>query len=171
MVHKYSNIPQIPERTCKACGSSLRAHFKITHEAAVALKGMTLTRAKAYLANVLNHKEIIPFRRYRYGISRHAQVKQFHHVTQGAWPVKSTQYLIDLLKNAEANAVVKQLDTDRLKITHIQVNKAPKTHRRTYRAHGRITAYKGNPCHIEMILTEKPKKVQKGKVKPTKAEN
>ena len=160
---------------------------------------MTLNRAKAYLANVLDHKEIIPFRRYRYGISRHAQVHQFHvsfyfslispsnpcvfstqfpasylyniaqHVTQGAWPVKSTQYLIDLLKNAEANAVVKQLDTDRLQITHIQVNKAPKTHRRTYRAHGRITAYKGNPCHIEMILTEKPKKVQKGKVKPTKA--
>ena len=98
-------------------------------------------------------------------------LRSTQHVTQGAWPVKSTQYLIDLLKNAEANAVVKQLDTDRLKITHIQVNKAPKTHRRTYRAHGRITAYKGNPCHIEMILTEKPKKVQKGKVKPTKAEN
>ena len=63
---------------CKARGDNLRVHFKLTHEAAVALKGMTLVRAKKYLNNVLNHKEIIPFRRYRYGVSRHAQVHAFH---------------------------------------------------------------------------------------------
>jgi len=169
MVHSYARIPQNPEKCCKARGDNLRVHFKLTHEAAVALKGMTLVRAKKYLNNVLNHKEIIPFRRYRYGVSRHAQVHAFHHVTQGCWPAKSCQYLLDLLKNAEANAEVKQLDTERLKITHIQVNKAAKTHRRTYRAHGRVTAYKGSPCHIEMILTEMAKKVRQGKVKPTKA--
>ena len=32
----------------------------------------------------------------------------------------------------------KQLDADKLKITHIAVQKAAKTRRRTYRAHGRI---------------------------------
>jgi large subunit ribosomal protein L17e len=49
---------------------------------------------------------------------------------------------------------VKGLDPDFLKITHIQVNKAQKQRRRTYRAHGRINAYMANPCHIELILTE-----------------
>eukprot|EP01050_Picozoa_sp_SAG11_P031474 SAG11_NODE_9792_length_880_cov_1.128041_2_plen_91_part_00 len=49
---------------------------------------------------------------------------------------------------------VKGLDSDLLKITHIQVNKAQKQRRRTYRAHGRINAYMANPCHIELILTE-----------------
>eukprot|EP01052_Picozoa_sp_SAG31_P062274 SAG31_NODE_21264_length_553_cov_1.799559_1_plen_99_part_10 len=49
---------------------------------------------------------------------------------------------------------VKGLDPDYLKITHIQVNKAVKQRRRTYRAHGRINAYMANPVHIELILTE-----------------
>ena len=33
---------------------------------------------------------------------------------------------------------MKGLDVDALHITHIQVNRAPKQRRRTYRAHGRI---------------------------------
>lgn len=37
-------------------------------------------------------------------------------------------------------------------IRNIVVNQAPKTHRRTYRAHGRINPYKGSPSHIEILL-------------------
>ncbi|CAF5189656.1 unnamed protein product, partial [Rotaria sp. Silwood1] len=40
-------------------------------------------------------------------------------------------------------------------IDHIQVNRAPKIRRRTYRAHGRINPYQSSPCHIELILSEK----------------
>ncbi len=43
-----------------------------------------------------------------------------------------------LLRNAESNAEVKMLNTDALVIEHIQVNRAAKMRRRTYRAHGRI---------------------------------
>jgi large subunit ribosomal protein L17e len=56
------------------------------------------------------------------------------------WPVKSASFLIDLLKNAEANADTKGLDTSTLVVKHIQVNQAPKQRRRTYRAHGRVCA-------------------------------
>ena len=45
--------------------------------------------------------------------------------------------------------------------TYIQVNKAPKMRRRTYRAHGRINPFMSSPCHIEMILTEKEQVVAK----------
>ncbi|VFV30575.1 Hypothetical predicted protein [Lynx pardinus] len=55
----------------------------------------------------------------------------------------------------------KGLDVDSLVIEHIQVNKAPKMRRRTYRAHGRINPYMSSPCHIEMILTEKEQIVPK----------
>ena len=37
----------------------------------------------------------------------------------------------------------------------IQVNRAPKMRRRTYRAHGRINPYMSSPCHIELTLAEK----------------
>lgn len=65
------------------------------------------------------------------------QAKQWS-VTQGRWPKKSAEFLLQLLKNAESNADNKSLDADRLVIDHIQVNRAPKMRRRTYRAHGRI---------------------------------
>ena len=59
-------------------------------------------------------------------------------VTRARWPVKSAKHLITLLKNAEANADTRGLDTSNLIIKHIQVNQAPKQRRRTYRAHGRV---------------------------------
>ena len=77
-------------------------------------------------------------------------------------PIKSAEFLLGLLKNAEANADGKGLDTGNLVVKHIQVNQAPKQRRRTYRAHGRINPYMSNPCHIEMILTEAEEEVKKG---------
>lgn len=41
------------------------------------------------------------------------------------------------------------------------MNQAPKQRRRTYRAHGRINPYMSNPCHIEIIVAEAEKHVQK----------
>lgn len=63
--------------------------------------------------------------------------KQFG-VSKARWPVKSAEHIIDLLKNAEANADGKGLDTSALIVKRIQVNQAPKGRRRTYRAHGRV---------------------------------
>lgn len=59
-------------------------------------------------------------------------------MTQGRWPEKSAEFLLQLLRNAESNADIKGLDVDRLFVEHIQVNRAPCLRRRTYRAHGRI---------------------------------
>ena len=39
--------------------------------------------------------------------------------------MKSAEFLLQLLKNAESNADVKGLDVDSLVIDHIQVNRAP----------------------------------------------
>jgi len=63
-------------------------------------------------------------------------------VSKARWPVKSAEILIGLLKNAEANADTKGLDTSNLIIKHIQVNQAPKQRRRTYRAHGRVCTHR-----------------------------
>ena len=87
--------------------------------------------------------------------------KQFG-VSRARHPVKSAEFLLGLLKNAEANADTKGLDTSNLIVKHIQVNQAPKQRRRTYRAHGRINPYMSNPCHVEMILTEAAEEVKKG---------
>ena len=79
-------------------------------------------------------------RRYAGSTGRCAQVKAFG-ATKGRWPVKSAEFLLGLLKNAEANADTKGLDTSNLIVKHIQVNQAPKQRRRTYRAHGRVSCH------------------------------
>ena len=74
----------------------------------------------------------------RISFFRFSTAQQFG-TDKARWPVKSAEFLLSLLKNAEANADTKGLDTSNLIIKHIQVNQAPKQRRRTYRAHGRVS--------------------------------
>jgi len=153
---RYARDPENPSKSCKARGANLRVHYKNTRETAKAIKGMALRRATRFLKNVIDLKEIVPFRRYVGGPGRHAQAKAWNASgSQGRWPKKSAEFMLSLLKNAESNADYKGLDVDHLVIDHIQVNRATQMRRRTYRAHGRINAYMSSPCHIEVILTEK----------------
>merc|ERR1739842_114446 len=89
-----------------------------------------------------------------------------HGTAQGRWPLKSAEFLLHLLKNAESNAEYKGLDADHLVIEHIQVNRAPKMRRRTYGAHGRINPYMSSPCHIEICLVEKEQAFSKKEEQP-----
>ncbi|KAF5621181.1 60S ribosomal protein L17 [Fusarium sp. NRRL 52700] len=165
---RYAATEIQSSKSARARGAYLRVSFKNTRETAQAINGWKLQRAVTFLENVKEHKEAVPMRRYAGSTGRTAQGttqpilarKQFG-VSKARWPVKSAEFLLGLLKNAEANADAKGLDTGALIVKHIQVNQAPKQRRRTYRAHGRINPYMSNPCHIELILTEGEEVVQK----------
>ncbi|RMY68520.1 hypothetical protein D0863_07061 [Hortaea werneckii] len=147
-------------KSARARGSYLRVSYKNTRETAQAINGWKLERAVTFLENVKEHREAVPMRRYAGSTGRTAQGKQWG-VSKARWPIKSAEFLLSLLKNAEANADTKGLDTSNLIVKHIQVNQSPKQRRRTYRAHGRINPYMSNPSHIELILTEGEEVVQK----------
>lgn len=142
------------EKVSIARASNVKVHFKNTREVAHSIKGLNLNRAKQYLQNVIKKIEIIPFVRYRYGVGRKSQLKKFK-ATSGRWPVKSAKNIFQVLKNAEANANEKGLDLNSLYIKKIEIHKAMKGHRRTFRAHGRVNAFSSHPCHIELWLIEK----------------
>ncbi|CAD6186232.1 unnamed protein product [Caenorhabditis auriculariae] len=141
----YSRAPENSTKSCKARGSDLRVHFKNTYETAMAIR---------------DQKELVPFFKFNGGVGRKAQAKHWN-TTQGRWPTKSADFVLDLLKNAESNAEYKGLDVDHLVVDHINVQRAAKMRRRTYRAHGRINPYMSSPCHIEVILAEKEDVVSK----------
>lgn len=157
---RYAATPANPAKSASARGSYLRVSFKNTRETAQAINGWKLEKAQKYLDQVLDHQRAIPFRRYASSIGRTAQGKEFG-VTKARWPAKSVNFVKDLLRNAQANAEAKGLDSSKLVISHIQVNHAPKQRRRTYRAHGRINAYQSTPSHIELTLTEEDEVVEK----------
>merc|ERR1712072_1108669 len=162
MVKEYARAPTDAATSCKAKGSDLRVHFKNTRETAMAIKNMSLDKAKKYLEDVIDKKRAVPFRRYCGGVGRTAQAAPAGSTNgQARWPKKSCEFILGLLRNAEANAEMKDLDVDKLFVSHIQVNKAVQQRRRTYRAHGRINPYMSSPCHIEMILSQQEVNVKK----------
>ena len=90
-----SNVTQLALSSvaCKARGSYLRVHFKVrtrtrtptnriepmsqnTRETAKAIKGMHIRKAYRYLKDVMEKKQIVPFRRFNGGVGRKAQVKR-----------------------------------------------------------------------------------------------
>lgn len=79
--YAYDN-PALLEKSSKSRGAYLRVHFKNTRETAAAVSGMKLSKAYAYLANVQEHKQCIPFRRFNGGVGRTQQASEFK-TTQG----------------------------------------------------------------------------------------
>lgn len=159
---RYAAHSVNPAKLASARGAYLRVSFKNTRETVQAVKGWNVEKALKYYDQVLAHERAIPFRRFAGLIGRTAQGKEFG-VQRARWPAKSVKHVVALIKNAQANAEAKGLDAERLTISHIQVNQAPKQRRRTFRAHGRINAYQSLPSHIELILVEQDEVVPRAK--------
>ena len=155
-----------PAKSAKARASHMRVSFKNTRETAMNISGWNVEKAQKYLDQVLEGQRAVPFRRFNKSMGLSQQGKEWG-VTKARWPVKSVNYIKGILGNAVANAETKGLDLSKLTISHIQVNRAPKHRRRTYRAHGRINLYQSSPCHIEVILSEEPEAVEKPKDEKT----
>ena len=123
---------------------------------------MLLTKAEAYLKDVLEHKKCIPFSRFDHSMGRCSSAIQFG-LTKGRFPEKSVKLMLNLLQNARANAEVKKLNVEKLAIKNVLVNQAVEGRRRTYRAHGSINKYCSSNCHIEIFCEEVKEKVKKEK--------
>lgn len=159
---KYAREPEDTQKSAKARGSDLRISFKNMRETCHMLKGKSLADAEQYLKDVLAMKRCVVFRRFCGGVGRTAQAKSEGSTNgQGRWPKKAAEALLGLLGNARSNAETKGLDLENLFVSHVQCNKAIPQRRRTYRAHGRINPYMSNPCHVELIVSEKVEAVKR----------
>ncbi|KAH7816850.1 putative 60S ribosomal protein L17-2 [Monocercomonoides exilis] len=154
------NYRNVKEKVAKAKGNDVTIHFKQAREIAGVLRHMKLKRAKQFLCHVIQHKEAVPFRRYKYGIGHNPQGKAWKW-SQSGFPVKASRVFLELIRNCESNAKKNNLNVRNCAIAHIKVNKARIHSRRMYRAHGRINRFNKTPCHIEMIMTEKGISVQR----------
>ena len=131
---------------------------------------MLLNKAEEYLKDVLEHKRCIPFSRYDHSIGRCSAAIQFG-LTKGRYPEKSVRIMLNLLKNAKANAETKKLNIEKTIIKNVLVNHATEGRRRTYRAHGSINAYCSSNCHVDTICEELKEPVKKEKKAEDKKEN
>ena len=123
---------------------------KHAREIAVAIKGLSLEKARDYLLSVVELKRSIPFRRYKNQVGHRTDPG----VMSGRYPQKAATEILKLLDNLESNAEYKGIDLDRLKIINATVHKGRLIKRFIPRAMGRATPKNNVLTHVELVAQE-----------------
>ncbi len=148
MTH-YSTVSD-PATTARAYGRDLPVSPKSGRNVARAIKGMPVSRAKDYLADVTELKAHVPF------VVRKRKIAHRKGAGNGPgkWPVKTAKHFLKVLESAEANAEYKGLDKDLLVITHASAYQGTVIKGYTPRAQGRATPHFDRLCNFEVIVTQ-----------------
>ena len=123
---------------------------KHAREVAVAIKGLSIEKARDFLLAVINQKRAVPFRRYKNQVGHKADPG----VMSGRYPQKTAKEFIKVLDNLESNAEYKGMDLDRLKIVNATVHKGDIVKRFIPRAMGRATPKNNVLTHVELVAQE-----------------
>lgn len=138
-------------RSSRAMGTELHISPKATREICRSLRGMRAKSAETFLEDVIAMKRAVPFRRYRRNVAhRHGLVG----ADAGRYPQKSAKAVLEVLKNAMANAEYKGLESESLRIYHVGTLKGRTIRGWMPRAMGRATPKNTETVSVEMILTE-----------------
>ena len=123
---------------------------KHAREIAVAIKGMSIEKARDYLQDVVELKRAVAFRRYNNEVGH----KSDTGIMSGRYPQKAANEFIKLLDNLESNAEYRGMDLDRLRIVNATVHKGRKIERFIPRAMGRATPKIDILTHVELVAQE-----------------
>jgi large subunit ribosomal protein L22 len=123
---------------------------KHAREVAVAVKGLSIEKARDFLQAVINKERAVAFRRFKNQVGH----KSDPGMMSGRYPQKTAKEFIKVLDNLESNAEYKGMDLDRLKIINATVHKGVIIKRFTPRAMGRATAKNDVLTHVELVAQE-----------------
>ena len=123
---------------------------KHAREVAVAIKGLSIERARDYLQSVINKQRAVPFGRYKNQVGHRSDPGMM----SGRYPQKTAKEFIKVLDNLESNAEYKGMDLDRLKIINATVHKGVVVKRFIPRAMGRATPKNNVLTHVELVAQE-----------------
>lgn len=130
------------ENCAQAMGVGLPISYKQSLMVTQAIRGLPLAKAKRVLEDALDMKRPIPFTRFTNGLGHKPGM------AAGRFCVKASGKILDVLKNAEANAQFKGLSTGNLIVRHVCAKKGPNTLR--YGRHHRMA----KRTHVEVVLEE-----------------
>ena len=123
---------------------------KHAREVAVAIKGLSIEKARDYLQAVIRKDRAVAFRRFKNQVGH----KSDPGMMSGRYPQKTAKEFIKVLDNLESNAEYKGMDLDRLKIINATVHKGVIIKRFIPRAMGRATPKNNVLTHVELIAQE-----------------
>lgn len=147
----YSIMGIDPDKTAKASGREINISHKHAREICKEIKGKLLDDAVKYLEEVAKKKKSVPFRRFHKKIGHRSDLVGWH---TGRYPVKASEEIIKILKNAENNAEFKGLEVDRLLIVHAAAQKGRPLKRIFPRAFGSSSPKVNTLTHVEIVVEE-----------------
>jgi large subunit ribosomal protein L22 len=125
---------------------------KHAREIALAIRGMSIEKAREFLENVIAKRIAVPYRRYNNEVAHRSNIRDGFF--SGRFPKKAAGEFLRLLDNLESNGEYKGMDLDRLKIISSVVHKGTKLERFTPRAMGRSSPKIDTLIHVELVAQE-----------------
>ena len=132
----------------RAVGISLTISTKNSVEICNALRRTYISKAYKVLDDLIALKTAVKFRRFNLNVG-HRRGK----IGPGRFPINAATEIKKIIRNAETNAQQKGLNSDELFITHICAHMASRPMR-----YGRQSGQQTKRTHVEVVLTEMPKK-------------
>ena len=150
--YSYKVPEERRDKIARAYGKELRISYRYAVEMCREIKGKRLEDAKRFLQDIIRMKRPLPLRRYKKGVAHRSELEGWY---AGRYPVKVAKVFLEILKNAEANAAYKGLDTKKLYILHAAAMKGVKIVKWIPRAFGRASPHVEQTVNLEIILEEK----------------
>lgn len=140
-----------PETTAKAMLRERHMSNKHSKEVAREIKGRTVGDAKAYLQDVIDEVQSVPFKSHNAGAGHRSDVDGWD---AGKYPEKVSGEFLDLLENVEANADHQGFDGESMEIVHIAAHKVGESVGRKPRAMGRASSWNTPQVDVEIVVEE-----------------
>ena len=125
---------------------------KHAREVALAIRGMSIEKAREFLESVIAKQIAVPYRRYNNEVAHRSNIRDGFFA--GRFPKKTAMEFLKLLDNLESNGEYKGMDLDRLKIVSAVTHKGTKLERFTPRAMGRSSPKIDTLVHVELVAQE-----------------
>ncbi|SIR80770.1 50S ribosomal protein L22 [Natronorubrum thiooxidans] len=140
-----------PDATAKAMLRERHMSHKHSKEVARELKGRSVENAQAYLQDVIDQKQSVPFKSHNTGAGHRSDVEGWD---AGKYPEKVSEAFLDLLENVESNADHQGFDGASMEIAHVAAHKVGESVGRKPRAMGRASAWNTPQVDVEIVVEE-----------------
>ena len=140
-----------PDTTAKAMLRERQMSHKHSKAIAREIKGMTASDAVAYLDDVIEGKQSVPFKSHNSGVGHRKDIDGWD---AGRFPEKASEAFLDLITNVVNNADEQGFDGESMEIMHVAAHKIGEVQGRKPRAMGRASAWNTPEVDVELVLKE-----------------
>jgi len=138
-----------PETTAKAMLRERQISLKHSKAISKAIKGKTVAEAEAYLDDVIEGDQSVPFKQHNSGVGHRSDIDGWD---AGRYPEKASKDFLKLLTNAKNNADHQGFDGEEMTISHVAAHKVGEQVGRQPRAFGNADPWNTVEVDVEIIL-------------------